>query len=77
MKFHFFYQVFDVLMKYFRNYSLIAYVKYDTVICHFIDKINNKTSKYTKNVNCDVNVGTKLKIPPPLHAVDLIMCNKD
>ena len=47
----------------------------------FIDKINEKTSKYMINVNCDVNVGTKVKISNSLHAgtpdVDLIMCNKD
>ena len=29
---------------------------------HFIDKINDKTSKTMKNANCDVNVGAKGKI---------------
>ena len=48
---------------------------------HFIDQINDKTSKTMKNENCDVNVGVKVEMRNSLHAglrdVDLIMCNKD
>ena len=43
---------------------------------HFIDKINDKTSKTMKNANCDLNVGAKGKMCG-LRDVDLIMCNKD
>ena len=35
--------------------------------CHFIDKINDKTSKTMKNANCDVNVGVKGKMTNSLH----------
>ena len=35
--------------------------------CHFIDKINDKTSKTMKNANCDVNVGAKMKMSNSLH----------
>ena len=34
---------------------------------HFIDKINDNTSKTMKNANCDVNVGAKGKIANSLH----------
>ena len=34
---------------------------------HFIDKINDKTSKTMKNANCDVNVGAKGKMTNSLH----------
>ena len=48
---------------------------------HFIDQINDKTSKTIKNKNFHVNVGVKVEMPNFLHAglrdVDLIMCNKD
>ena len=48
---------------------------------HFIDQINDGTSKTMKNKNCDVNVGVKVEVPNSLHAglrdVDLIMCNID
>ena len=48
---------------------------------HFIDKINEKTSKTMKNANCDVNVGAKGKMTYffacGLRDVDVIMCNKD
>ena len=48
---------------------------------HFIDQINDKTSKTMKNENCDVNIWVKVEMPNSLHAglrdVDLIMCNKD
>ena len=48
---------------------------------HFIDKINDKTSKTMKNPNCDVNVEAKGNMTNSLHVgygdVDLIMCNKD
>ena len=47
---------------------------------HFIDQINDKTSKTMKNENCDVNVWVKVEMRFVLHAglrdVDLIMCNK-
>ena len=49
--------------------------------CHFIDKINEKTSKYMKNVKFGVNIGTKVNKPNPLQAglpdVDLIISFKD
>ena len=48
---------------------------------HFIDKNNDKTSKTMTNANCDVNIGSKVKMPNSLHAglpdVDLIICNED
>ena len=49
---------------------------------HFIDKINDKTSKNMKNANCDVNwrrgEGEDDKFfACGLRDVDLIMCNKD
>ena len=34
---------------------------------HFVDKINVKTSKTMKNVNCDVNVGAKRAMANYLH----------
>ena len=34
---------------------------------HFIDKINDKTSKTMKNANCDVNVEAKVKMKNFLH----------
>ena len=48
---------------------------------HFIDSINDKTSKTMKYVNCDVNMEAKVNMQNLLHAglpdVDSIMCNKD
>ena len=48
---------------------------------HFIDQINDKTSKTMKNENCDVNIWVKVEMLNSLLAglrdVDLIMCNKD
>ena len=44
---------------------------------HFIDQINDKTSKIMKNKNCDVNVWVKVDMTFVLHAglrdVDLIV----
>ena len=34
---------------------------------HFIDKINDKTTKTMKNANCDVNVGAKGKMTNSSH----------
>ena len=34
---------------------------------HFIDKINVKTSKTMKKVNCDVNVGAERAMANSLH----------
>ena len=46
---------------------------------HFIDKLIDKTSKTTKNANCDVKVGAKVEMPNffacVLRDVDMIVCN--
>ena len=34
---------------------------------HFIDKINDKTSKTMKNANFEVNVGAKVQLSNSLH----------
>ena len=48
---------------------------------HFIDKNNDKTSKTRTDANCDVNIGSKVKMPNSLHAglpdVDLIKARSD
>ena len=72
----------DVLIKFFIEMTYwLLFARDEMRKCHFIDKINDRTSKTMKNANCDVNIGAKLKMPNPLHAglpdVDLIMCNKD
>ena len=61
--------VFDVLIK-----SLLEMSSRQLVTCdemrkrHFIDKVNVKTSKTMKKANCDVKVGTKVKMPNIVHA---------
>ena len=61
--------VFDVFIKSLLEMSSRLLVEYDEMRKHhFIDKINVKTSKTMKKANCDVNVGTKVKMPNIVHA---------
>ena len=51
--------LFDVLIKSFACDEMRKH--------HFIEEINDKTSKTMKNANCDVNVGAKGKMTNSLY----------
>ena len=61
--------VFDVSIK-----SLLEMSSRQLVTCdemrkrHLLEKINAKTSETMKKAKCDVNVGTKVKMPNIVHA---------
>ena len=60
--------VFDVLIKSLLEMYSSLLVAYDEIRKrHFIDKINVKTSKTMKKANCDVNVGTMVKMLNSVH----------
>ena len=60
--------VFDVLIKSLLEISSRLLVAYDEMRKrYFIDKINVKTSKTEKKANCDVKVGTKVKLQNIVH----------
>ena len=64
--------VFDALIKFFLEMAYWLLVVCDDIMirkCHFIHKINDKTSNTMKNVKYYVNVGVKLQMPNLLHTV--------